>query len=291
MNTSSIHGISVSYLDWSLKGKTAPWRYLLATFLALLIWVFGAVPEMMLLGAAIDISKVQSTTLLYSFLPGLIGLLLIPHYILGRPSYSLFAASWPPAWRDYMIGGGIVVLVSVMLFFALMPFFKTDFQGLGPLRQFGYGMVVITLVGFVIQTAFEELMYRGLLMQFARRLTSRVPLIILPQALLFAIPHFGNVSSWSAAGLLSVTPYIIVALAWGWVAWRTGSVMMTMGFHFANNSTNMFLWGARGDIVASYAPFVQDMPSLPIVTIIACVNALVSAGIVEWIMRRREKPA
>lgn len=118
----------------------------------------------------------------------------------------------------------------------------------------GATLVLMVCTGFMIQTAFEELYFRGLLMQATRRLTSWLPVLLVVQAYVFASLHAGNLEG-HAASYLTMVPYFVAALYFGWVAWRTGSLVIPMGLHFANNG-----W-----------------------------NALLVCGAVEWLMRRRER--
>jgi Type II CAAX prenyl endopeptidase Rce1-like len=122
-----------------------------------------------------------------------------------------------------------------------------------------------------------------------RGLTSWLPFVFLVPALLFAIPHFGNVSAWNSSGLMAVLPYIVVALSWSWVVWRTGSLLLSMGLHFANNSFNAFVLGVKGDIIVPYAPIIQEMPPLPVVVAMTLAQAVLTVIAVELWVRRVER--
>jgi membrane protease YdiL (CAAX protease family) len=277
------------YLDWSLKGKPALWRYSIAFLIAMFIWVVGAIPEMMLFGELVANPRTGPITMLYSFLPGLFGIFVVVRLLLGRPAYSVFSPAWPPRWVDYGIGILFGYLISGALVLASVPFVGTTYQGFGLERDLGLSLILLMIVGFVIQTAFEELLFRGLLMQFARRITSWLPFVFLAPALLFAIPHFGNVSAWTSSGLIAVLPYIIVAVSWAWVVWRTGSLLMSMGLHFANNSFNALASGVKGDIIVPYAPIIQEMPPLPLVLALTLAQAALTLIAIELWMRRVER--
>jgi membrane protease YdiL (CAAX protease family) len=275
------------YLDWSNRGRPALWRYAIAMVLALILWIFGPIPVIVFFGYAFNDPAWHDVVLQYTFLPGFLGVLLITRLLLGRPAYSVFSAIWPPRFADYFWGVLIGWSLGVIMTVATLPFLPPTYQGWDAEVNLGLPLILALLIGFMIQTGFEELFFRGLLMQATRRITRWLPLVIGLQALLFAAPHFGNVGAWTSLGPIAVLPYVIVAASWGWVAWRTGSVLMSMGLHFANNTFNVLAVGTTGDILVPYAPFIGEMPSLPNTVLMTAVQALVTVIAVEVMVRRR----
>ncbi len=277
-----------SYLDWATRGRASPLLYLLAVVLGFIGWQFGSIPALFLMSPDPALQRVQFQ---FTFiLPALI-LLLLVRLLLGRPAWTVALPAWPPRWRDYLVAIGIgwgVMLTLLLAILAFMPGFKLTFRGWDGMVSGGATLVLMVCIGFMIQTAFEELYFRGLLMQATRRLTSWLPVLLVVQAYVFASLHAGNLEG-HAASYLTMVPYFVAALYFGWVAWRTGSLVMPMGLHFANNGWNALFVNTKGDAIVTAAPFIG--PSIPLSGFIAYAicQALLVCGVVEWLMRRRER--
>jgi uncharacterized protein len=142
--------------------------------------------------------------------------------------------------------------------------------------------------GFMIQTAFEELYFRGLMMQATRRLTRLVPVVIGLQAYIFASLHAGNLTGIGNSAF-NIAPYFISGVYFGWVAWRTRSLVIPMGLHFANNAWNALFINTKGDVIVTAAPFIGPQVSLNVFIGYALAQALLVGCAVEYWMRQREK--
>jgi membrane protease YdiL (CAAX protease family) len=149
---------------------------------------------------------------------------------------------------------------------------------------------LLTIAGVAIQTAAEELYFRGLFAQATRRITKLVPLVIGVQAVFFAQLHAGNVKAWGG-GLTAMIPYIAVAVAFGWAAWRSGSLVMPMGMHFANNIALYLLVSTEGDVTKLATPFVAQTPEPARAIAEAIGQAVIVIVAVEFIARRRAAKA
>lgn len=279
------------YLQWADRGKPALWRYATAVALTFVVWMFGEIPVALLFPDSFADPAHRSLLLPWGFLPGLIAVLLFVRLFLGRPGYSLFAQSLSPRWSDYLVGVALGTAIGTLLSVSGMLFSPIEYQGFSRMAELGLLLMIVMIVGFVVQTAFEELFFRGLIMQLTWQIKAWLPLALLVQATMFAIPHFGNFESMRGIGLISVLPYGIIAAAWGWVGWRTGSLLMPMGLHFANNSLGVLLFGTKGDLLVSYAPILAETPSFLFALIGVTAQAALTVVAVEFWMRRRERQA
>lgn len=161
-----------SYLDWALVGQSAVWRYALALPLALILWIIGGVPVITALGAlGIDILD-NAAPMTFTFIVGYVGVLLLTRFLLGRPGWSVALPAWPPAWRDF--GFGVALQWGVL---AVLYLVSVDMEYVGgPAFDLALvGFVIALLAGLLIQTGFEELLFRGLFMQTIRRFTTWAP--------------------------------------------------------------------------------------------------------------------
>jgi len=84
-----------------------------------------------------------------------------------------------------------------------------------------------------------------------------------------------------------MVPYLVPALAWGWIAWRTGSLLMPMGLHFANNAFLVLFVNTKGDVLQTVTPFIAETPTIERAALFAVGQAALTIVAVEWIVRRR----
>jgi hypothetical protein len=275
------------YLDWSVEGTPAIWRYLLAVVLGFVIWTLGGVPEILLLGRFLEDPVTSALVLQYSFLIGLVTLPLLARLLLGRPWFSLALPSWPPRVKDLFTGMGVQWAVMIVLYLlTVAPFGRMSFRGWDGQFFTTLTMLTLAVVGFFIQTGFEELYFRGLLAQATRRVVTWAPVVIGLQAALFAQMHASNVAAWGG-GLGAMIPYFCAALGFGWAAWRTGALTMSIGLHMGNNMFLTFLVATEGDVLGATAPFVAVTPEPLRAWLFAAAQLLLVVASVEWLTRRR----
>jgi len=133
-------------------------------------------------------------------------------------------------------------------------------------------MLVLIVVLVPLQSAAEEYVFRGFLMQ-AIGTWLRHPLfpILLPIPL-FVFGHLYDV--W---GLLSVGVFAVTA---AWLVWRTGGLESAIALHAVNN-VSAFLLGAFGLADANATT------GSPLDVLTAAITMVAYAGIIEWMQRRR----
>jgi uncharacterized protein len=275
-----------NYLKWSDEGRSSVWLYLIAVILGYLGLQWGSIPLLLLLGRFMGDPATEPIALEFTFAGQLIVVLLIVKFLLGRPSWSVALPSWPPRWADYGVGMAIWWAAMALFYLALIPFGRLTFQGWSSFSGAGLLLFLVTIVGVVIQTGAEEIYFRGLLAQATRRITKWIPVVLVVQALFFAQLHGGNVKAWGG-GIAAMTPYFATAIALGWAASRSGSVLMPMGMHFANNSAIFLFVSTKGDVVKTSTPFVAQQPSIAIGITEAIIQAIIVIVVVEFIARRR----
>jgi len=156
-----------------------------------------------------------------------------------------------------------------------------------PEREAGVGLF---LKGAAIQTGAEEFMFRGYLPQAVYRFTTWPWLIYGIPSYLFAQLHMGNVGALGG-GWLAYMPYFSIALLWGWLAWRTGSLWLGWGMHYANNVFLVLLIGSHDDVLqpVSGLAFVYNHPGAPQIVATGLVSTF-TAGLLAWALIVRRLP-
>jgi membrane protease YdiL (CAAX protease family) len=274
------------YLDWSGKGRCSIWLYFLAVILGYLGLQWGSIPVLLLAGDHINDRLFGPALLELSFAGFIVTVLLTVRLILGRPAWSVGVPAWPPRWIDYLAGmlmwwAGMLLMYLIFV----IPFGRVSFQGWGVFSGALIPYLAAITVGVMVQTAAEELFFRGLLMQATRRATAWLPAVIGVQALWFAHLHAGNVSAWGG-GYMAMLPYFATALALGWAAWRSGSLLLPMGMHFANNIALFVLVKTEGDVVEASTPFIAQAASPASASVQAIGQALMMIALIEYLHKR-----
>jgi membrane protease YdiL (CAAX protease family) len=278
-------GTLTSYLDWSDRGHPAAWRYVLAIFLALAGWFLLPIPFVVLAAPFLQGTLwLEKFTLLFPFLTGFVVILGLVKFLLGRPSWSAALPRWPTSIMPYVAGIGLGLLLTLVDTAMLAPFMTISYQGLAPLLSVSAMSIAVTLVGLVIQTAFEELLFRGLITQFLMRIIKFAPVVIIIQALLFGAMHLANIAEWHG-NVWGIAPYVLAGISYGYAAWRTGSLLVSAALHFVNNAGVAYLVGAKGDVIQTVAPWLIDTPTIQQATISGVIVVITTVIAVEAYVR------
>ncbi len=132
---------------------------------------------------------------------------------------------------------------------------------------------LLLFTGFVIAAPIgEELMFRGYIQVAYERLRPAIAIVLV--ALLFSVFHLS---------LLGLPPRIPVALALGYVAWRSGSLWPGVALHAANNLLAVFVL-----VVAARWPALLE--TLPIGTLPSAGAGLLVLLIAGWLFQRTASP-
>jgi membrane protease YdiL (CAAX protease family) len=181
--------------------------------------------------------------LLFSFLPQMLGLILAVQ-ILMRRGLSSLTGPFGPVSGDF-IRVGLPLMGLLML---LMPL---SVQGDDVRQNLTLAQLLpwlpAALLGLLIQTTTEELMFRGYLQQqLAGRFSARWVWLGLP-TLLFGLAHYAP----HASGLMTAAT-MFWAAGFGLIAAdltaRTGNLGAAIALHFTNNVSAILIVGLAGDL-------------------------------------------
>ena len=225
----------------------------LAAVFTVLIILLVTVPATLILGPQIaqnSLAVLMNSntipgvlTLLYSFLPQMLGLLLAVLVLMRRGPLTLIG---PP--RAFARNFALVALPLLGLWLLVMPL---SVMGDHVVPNITVAQLLpwlaAALLGLLIQTATEELLFRGYLQQqLAARFSARWVWMVLP-SLLFGLAHY-------APG----QPPLVVGLTMLWAACfglaaadltaRTGNLGAGLALHFTNNISAILLVGVAGNL-------------------------------------------
>ena len=246
------------YLDLVRLGENQWWRYGLGLVIILIFWlVVGGMLYLVpltwgaftlyssdVLSAGLDVLAIEEyaamappivlfTATLVTFVTLLAGIWVAVRVIHQRPLRTLVTpapeVNWGRFAQGFLLFGVLLIVASVTesLLYPGRYEFVLDFNRFWP-------FLVIGLILIPVQTASEELLFRGYWMQGLSLLIKRPVLLCVVAGLLFAIPHLANPEL--KAGFWLVAPqYLIVGFALAFITLKDNGLELALGVHTANN--------------------------------------------------------
>jgi len=192
-------------------------------------------PENLMDLSAYDISPILGLVLMIiPFVLGLIMLLLLMKPIHERPMLSVVTGNSSFRWKKFFWGAGVwLLLLSVYsVFVTITGIQKVELQ-FDPTTFFT--LIAVSLLLLPFQTGFEEVLFRGYLMQgFAKIFKYRwVPLIL--TALIFGSLHFFNPEVKEYGAAIVMPQYIWFGIFFGICALMDEGLELAWGVHAINN--------------------------------------------------------
>jgi membrane protease YdiL (CAAX protease family) len=238
----------ITFLDNAAQGKNNWWRYLLTI---ILVWGLGftgifiislAYSVYLIITGVNQISQLESTLLNSYFFLVITGIFFIimismlyvsTRFIHKRNFISLVNTDSKFDFRRFLKGA--VVWSVIMLIFVLVSL-MIDPSGI----KFTFNpsgfiiLLVLSLLIFPIQASFEELFFRGYLMQGIGLLTKKpiIPLII--TSVIFALVHYGNGPN-TMANIDIILQVFVMGITLGIIVLGENRLETAMGVHIANN--------------------------------------------------------
>lgn len=148
------------------------------------------------------------------------------------------------ARRDFIVAA-VVSGVLLLLSLAIWALWFDALPGIG--LGLWLALLPLSLLGLLIQTGAEELIFRGYLQQqLAARFVSPLAWAVAP-SLLFALAHY-DVEVMGENTLVFIAATGIFALIAADLTARTGTIGAAWGLHFANNVAAVLLIGAQDSL-------------------------------------------
>ncbi len=253
-----------SYLDYARRGSNAPWRYGVATLMALgIAFVVFSVAVLGLISAHLvpaDLTDqmVKPTRPVAFFLANgaLFGLLILGLALAVRVCHHKRALDLVGEWSWRAVANGFAIWLGVLALATLADFAVSPKGFSVTASPATLPFAAIALAGLAVQTFAEEYVFRGYVTQGLLLLTKRPLVTSVLSGLLFGSMHIPN--GWPQAASAVVSGIVLA-----WLAIRTRSIAFTWGLHFANNSFAGIVVVSGGDVFNG-APglFAQNTPHL-----------------------------
>ncbi len=263
------------------------WRLAVGLILTALIYAMGVAAVFLLVvawsgtdGASRWMAEMAGSSgptgtllLLATFVGMALGPMAAVRLVHRRPVSTLFGPL-PRLWRHFGIAAGICVLVYSVT--ALIP---TPAPVPLPNLEFGLwaSFLPLAIVGVLIQTGAEEILFRGYLQQqLAARFASPFVWMLVPSAI-FAGLHYQPEIMGDNVWLMMLAVFVFALIAADLTA-VTGSIGAAWGLHFVNNALAILVVSTDGPLsglslytapVSPSSPEIRPLFYLDIATMLA----------------------
>jgi membrane protease YdiL (CAAX protease family) len=289
------------FLEAARRGKNRWWRYLVSLaviFLAIGIGQFPIFGILMLKGYdQAEITEMSQTLdfepagisqnmtvllLLLAFVGGMAGLWFCLHFIHQKKLKWLVTPFERVNWSKIFYSFGLWMLLTALaelVMYALAP----ENYGMNFQPDKFLGLVFISLLIFPIQTSWEELMFRGYIMQGVSLLVPVRWLPLMFSSVFFGLMHLMN-EEVSAFGLVpTMTYYIGTGLFLGIITLMDDSLELALGVHAATNIYSSLFVTFEASSLKTAALF--QMKSVDIYELLAAFA--LSAAVYIWVVSKK----
>lgn len=211
---------------------------------------------------------------------------IVVHFLHRRSIFSLIAPNNRISWRYWQIAAMVVALIGIADM--ILTFSTTEAtQQLTIARWIPLAFIAAVLV--FLQTAAEELIFRGYLQQqLAARFQSRWIWLVLP-SVGFGALHW-NPGTFGGNAWLVIVVATLIGLIAGDMTARLGNLSAAMGMHFANNILVFIFLNVPGQS-SGVALYLHDLdaksPEIAVGMGMSIVIMIVIYSVFLMIMRQR----
>ena len=242
----------MDFIQQGYKGETRWYWYLFTLFIVFIFWqVIGIIPITVMaflkLGdfdkfmmsandafasAGLD-SNLYLFLMLFSFIMGLVGLLIGIRFIHGRLIKTVVTSRSKIDWQRVFFAFGSWFLISIIIL-AIGIFTEPEnlIWNFKPIPFFI--LVIISLLFLPLQTSFEELLFRGYLMQGLGVLAKNRWFPLLLTSVVFGLLHGANPEVAKLGNQVMIF-YIGTGLLFGITTLMDEGTEIALGLHAANN--------------------------------------------------------
>jgi len=232
----------MNFMQQVYKGKNSWWRYLITMTIVFAPFIMNVgiylfFPEILELYTdstkEATASNLDLVTNLLPFLFLLIILFLLLKMVHKREAITIVTSRETIDWSRFFYGFKIWGAVSLLIIVVSIIVFPNDFTFILNIKPFLI-LLLVSLLLFPFQTAFEEVLFRGYLMQSVGLLAKNKWFPLLFSSILFGLLHGLN-PEVEKLGMVIMVYYIGTGLLLGIITLMDEGTELALGFHAANN--------------------------------------------------------
>lgn len=142
-------------------------------------------------------------------------------------------------------------------------------------------LLVLSVIAFPVQASFEEVFFRGYLMQGFGLLSKKPVIPILATSLLFGIGHIMN-GTGMTLDIFALIDTVIIGVALGTITLGENSIETAVGIHVMNNLYAVLIVSTPGGIFGDL-PSIITTSSIPYGDIlVTTVSAVIAIMVLFW---------
>ncbi len=245
------------FIKSAFHGENKWWQYLLTLVLVIIGVVIGQLPLLGVISVAagkaglsdMELSEAmanldfasaglnENVALLFMLLPfvfGLITLWLCTKYIHKKEFLKLINPASRINWKKFLFGFGLwmgITVIAEMIFWAISPeHYFTDFN----FSKFFFLFLIAILI-LPLQTSFEEILFRGYLLQGLSHIGVYKWIPLLVTSIAFGAMHFMNPEVAAFGTLPTMVYYIGTGFFLGFITLMDDGLELALGVHAATN--------------------------------------------------------
>lgn len=270
----------MDFLEKSYIGKNKWYLYLVVLFLTFVICQVGGIPfgvyqllsQPEILDAAKTGEQIDQASLatpadnvglalmLLSFVVGLLAFFQLAKAFQNKKATDITTGrkrfDWGRVLFGILIWGVLTVIVS-----SIEISMDSDITYAFDWTKF-LPLLVVGLLMFPFQTGFEEVIFRGYLMQGTARLFKYRWVALLITSVLFGLMHGMNPEIETYGMEVAMPQYIIMGLILGYISVKDGGIELAFGMHFINNLLSSVIVTSDGQVFKTAAIFSDASPAV-----------------------------
>lgn len=306
------------YIQQAYKGYTEWWRYLTVFFMVFLLNFIAGVPLVIVglikrMNQEGDITEFASTLnptalglsqntglllMLAPFTVVFIGLVFVMIYVHRLGLIQVFTSFTKFRWKNFFYAVTVwFILLGVadlIYYFNSPESYELQFEG----TQF-FWLIIISLLFFPFQAGWEELYFRGNLLQGFSLLFRYRWIAVLITSIAFGLVHATNPEVKEYGMAVAMTQYIGFGLLLGIIVVMDGGLEMALGLHIVNNIYASVFVSYSGSLLNTPTLFSSHDVSKAFITIAFFVASILFLLLTKqffkwqsfgWIFSKVEKP-
>jgi hypothetical protein len=262
----------LSFLDNAREGKNNWWMYLITFIAVFLVMMLGTILPVEILNKFNNNLLNSIVGLGVGFALSLISLYLLARFLHHKKLISLINTGKQVRWSQIFKGGILWALLASLLTIIYMFLNPSAFKFSFNFYPFLI-LVIISCLCFPIQAFFEELFFRGYLMQGFGLVFKRALIPVIITSILFGVMHASSLTNLNQT-LLVITSTSIMGLLYGIVTLADNGIELAAGSHIANNLL-MAIFFNSGDATFSSLPSLFVSSTETVVDLIIFIIAAV----------------
>jgi phytanoyl-CoA hydroxylase len=257
------------YLALAARGRNAWWCYGLGVLTVVFFFeLLGFVPYWLMAQYTAFGTRQQFIALNLGVLTGLAGLAIAMAWIHRRHLLSLVTPYTRFDWRRALTGAAVWAALAVVCSVVEAVLFPGRYRLTFNPEVF-FASAALALLLTPLQTATEELLFRGYVMQGLGRLFRRPWLLIVASAVIFTLPHAGNPEVAESPWLV-LPQYFVMGALLAAVTLKDGRLELAIGIHAANNLFTGIVANIEPSVISTDAIFTSVFdPAYALVALIA----------------------